>query len=117
MTMSDDKKVTGEVERKVTISNEDIENVRNYALHFGIETTPELEESMKNFEKEGSYENMMDFKLEVCKWLTTSTHESFKDKLWEHPKTAAEDALYDLQFDKDLKEELAPAKPTSQSEE
>lgn len=102
-----DAKQNGEVEKKVTISNEDIENVRNYALHFGVDLTPELETSMKNFENDPSYENQMDFKLEICKWMTGSQHESFKDKLWDHPKTAAADAMYDLQFDKDLKEELS----------
>lgn len=107
--MSDEKK-TGELEKKITVSNEDCDNVRNYGLHFGIEITPELEKAMKAFEKDPSYEGMLEFKLEVCKWLTQCQHESFKDKLWEHPKTAADDALYDLQFDRDIKEVLgAPA--------
>jgi hypothetical protein len=106
-----DIKQTGEVERKVLISNEDMENVRNYSLHFGVAMTPELEESMKAFESAPTYENMLEFKLQICKWLTGSEHESFKDKLWEHPKSAATDALYDLQFDKDLKEELGPEVP------
>jgi hypothetical protein len=101
-----DTKQTGEVERKVLISNEDIENVRNYSLHFGVDMTEELEKSMKAFEAAPTYENMLEFKLQICHWLTTSSHESFKDKLWEHPKSAATDALFDLQFDKDLKEEL-----------
>ena len=113
--MSNNVDQNGELEKKVAISNEDIENVRNYGLHFGIDLTPELEESMKNFEKNPTYENQMDFKLEICKWMTSSTHESFKDKLREHPKTAAEDAMFNLQFDKDLKEELT--KPSEPSEE
>jgi hypothetical protein len=109
-----DAKITGELEKKVTVSSEDTDNVRNYALHFGIAITSDLEKAMQTFDKDPSYENMMEFKLEVCKWLNASEHESFKDKLWDHPKKAAEDALYDLQFDKDLREELAPATPVSE---
>jgi hypothetical protein len=106
-----DAKITGEVEKKVTVSSEDTDNVRNYSLHFGIAITPELEVSMQAFDASPlSYELMMEFKLEVCKWLNNCAHESFKDKLWDHPKKAAEDALYDLQFDKDLKEELGDGK-------
>lgn len=101
-----DTKQTGEVERKVLISNEDIENVRNYGTHFGVDLNADLEASMKAFEANPTFENQQEFKLQICRWLTECPHESFKDKLWEHPKSAASDALFDLQFDKDLKEEL-----------
>lgn len=104
--MSNKVDSNGELEKKVTISNEDLENVRNYSTHFGIDMTPSLELAIVNFQKDPSYENQMDFKLEICKWMSESTNESWKDKLWEKPLENVSDALFNLQFDKDLKEEL-----------
>ena len=97
----------GEIERKIPVSEEDVENVLNYGLNFGVEISPELTTAMEKFKHDQTYENMLDFKLAICKWLTESGHESFADNLWDHPKEAAKDIVYDLQFDKDLQEELS----------
>lgn len=97
----------GEIERKVPVNEEDCDNVRNYAINFGVPLSPELEAAMKKFEENQTYENHNEFKLEVCKWLMSSEHESFQDPLWDHPKEAAKDITFDLQFDKDLEAELS----------
>ena len=67
----------GELEKKVSISNEGLENVKNYGLHFGIDLTPELEEAIRNFQNNPTYENQLEFKLEVCRWMTSSKNESW----------------------------------------
>jgi hypothetical protein len=101
----------GEVDRSIPVTGEDCDNVRNYSLHFGVNLTDELKNAMEEFEKDQtSYEKMIDFKRELCKWLVECNHESFKDPLWEHPTDAAKDILYDLQFDKDVKEVLEDTK-------
>ena len=100
----------GEADKSITVSAEDCDNVRNYSLHFGVELTDDLKEVMNAFEKDTTYEKMIDFKRELCKWLVTCNHESFKDSLWEHPTEAAKDILFDLQFDKDVNEVLAEKK-------
>lgn len=97
----------GEIERKVPVSEEDVENVLNYGLNFGVQVGPELMAAMDKFKSNQSYENFLDFKLEICKWLINSNHESFEDSLWDHPKEAAKDIVFDLQFDKDILEELS----------
>lgn len=98
---------SGEVERKIPVSNEDCDNVRNYSQNFGVDISPELQSAMDTFEKDQTdYEKMVDFKLELCKWLIECGHESFADSLWDHPKEAAKDIVFDLQFDKDVKTEL-----------
>lgn len=108
----------GELEKKVTVSNEDMENVKNYSLHFGIDMTPELQTAIDNFIASPTYENQMDFKLELCKWMTSSNNESWSDKLWEKPLENASDAMFNLQFEKDLKEELtSPLESTEKKEE
>ena len=96
----------GEIERKVPVSEEDCENVRNYSVNFGVEISQELQAAMDKFEADQTYENHIEFKLEICKWLIQSGHESFEDSLWDHPKEAAQDIVFDLQFDKDVQEEL-----------
>lgn len=97
---------SGEVEKKIPVSNEDCDNVRNYSTNFGPDISPELQSAMDVFEKDQNYENMVDFKLELCKWLIECGHESFADSLWDHPKEAAKDIVFDLQFDKDVQTEL-----------
>jgi hypothetical protein len=97
---------TDDVKNKVTISNEDCANVMKYASHFNVPLTPNLEAALQKFSSENSFENQLDVKLEMCKWMLSSNHESFTDSLWDAPKKAAESVVYNLQFDKDLKEEL-----------
>lgn len=96
-----------EEQNKVTCSAEDAENVRQYSKHFNVDLTPELESALNVFEKDPTFENQKEFKLQISKWLLESPHESFKDALWDAPKKAATDAVFDLQFDKDVKEELS----------
>ena len=96
----------GEVERKIPVSEEDRDNVINYSKNFGVEISDELQEAMDRFVDDQNYENMLDFKLAICKWLVESGHESFADSLWDHPKEAARDIIFDLQFDKDVQAEL-----------
>lgn len=92
---------------KVIVSSEDTDNVRNYSVHFGVPLTPELSAAMDAFDQDQSFRNMQMFKLELCKWLLSSQHESFKDPLWNHPKSRAEGIVFDLQFEKDVEDVLS----------
>lgn len=98
---------TDEVKNKVTISNEDCANVIKYASHFKVPLSPELESALAKFTQNNSFENQLEIKLEMCKWMLSSNHESFQDSLWDAPKKAAESVVFNLQFDKDLKETLS----------
>jgi hypothetical protein len=106
----------GEVDRSVPVSSEDCDNVRNYSLHFGVGITETLNDVMSIFEKDPSYENMIDFKRELCQWLVECGHESFTDSLWEHPTEAAKDILYDLNFDKEVQDVLNEPRTEKQEE-
>lgn len=109
--------VSGEVDKTIPVSAEDCDNVRNYSLHFGVEITDTLKEAMNTFEKEITFETMLDFKRELCKWLIECGHESFTDDLWKHPTEAANDILYDLQFDKEVQDLLTDVSIESLTEE
>lgn len=104
-----------EEQNKVTCSAEDAENVRQYSKHFNVPLTPELIAACDAFEKQPTFENQKEFKLQISRWLLESDHESFKDSLWDAPKKAAQDAVFDLQFDKDVKEVLTEEKDSTES--
>ena len=97
---------TDEVKNKVTISADDCTNVKKYCGHFGVPSSPDLDEALEKFSTEPSFENQKNVKLEICKWMLSCKHESFEDSLWDAPKKAAEEVVFDLQFDKDLNEVL-----------
>lgn len=110
-----EENLTDEVQNKVTLSNEDCANIRKYCGHFGVPCSEGLESAIEKFCDENSFENQQEVKLELCKWMLESQHESFKDSLWDAPKEAAQEVVFDLQFDKDVKETLATDESESES--
>jgi hypothetical protein len=95
---------------KVTITNEDCLNVYKYCDHFKVPMSESFKKALQRFEKDNTYKNQLDIKLEMCKWILSSDHENFKDSLWEAPKKSAESLVFNLQFDKDLNDELTDKK-------
>ncbi len=96
-----------EVKNQVVISVEDCKNVREYGKHFGVEIPEVLCEALDAFIAEQTFETQNAVKLQMCKWMLTNPHPSFKDKLWEEPQKLAEEATFSLQFDEDVKDALA----------
>lgn len=104
--MPEEVSKTDDVKNKVTISPDDCDHVKKYCAHFGVSPTPELEAALDKFKADSSYKNQLGIKLEICKWMLSCKHDSFTDDLWNAPKKAAEEVVFDLQFDKDLEEVL-----------
>jgi len=96
-----------EVKNQVVISVEDCKNVREYGKHFGVEIPAVLKAVFDAFIADPRCENQNAVKLQMCKWILTNKHPSFKDKLWEESRKLAEEATFNLQFDEDLKDTLA----------
>ena len=105
-----------EVKNQIVISADDCKNVREYGKHFGVPIPQELEEALEAFITDQTFENQQTVKLEMCKWMLTSEHESFGDKLWEEPKQLAEEATFNLQFDKDVQEALDQSKKKEETD-
>jgi hypothetical protein len=103
--MSEENK-TDDVKNKITISSDDCANVKKYCGHFGVPSSDGLEKALDTFSADPTYKNQVNVKLEVCKWMLSCSHESFGDSLWDAPKKAAEEVVFDLQFDRDLEEVL-----------
>jgi len=95
-----------EVKNQVVISVEDCKNVREYGKHFGVDISDALNKALDAFIADQTFENQNAVKLQMCKWMLTNPHPSFKDKLWEEPQKLAEEATFNLQFDEDVKEAL-----------
>jgi len=72
-----------------TPTKEDCENVRNYSNVFDVEIPVSLENAMSTFENDVNETTINTLKLELCRWITTSQHESFQDDLWVSSKAAA----------------------------
>ena len=100
------EEITEEKKNKVTISNDDCDNVKKYCDHFGVPSSDGLNTALANFKEDNSFDNQLDIKLEICKWMLECKHESFTDSLWDAPKKSANEVVFDLQFDKDLKTEF-----------
>ena len=102
-------------EEKVVLSSEDIKNVREYFKHFDIPLPNHLDESLDKFENSQTLENQKFLKLQMCKVLIESPHESFKDGMFDTVKETAGKARYDLQFEFDVKDELTHSESTEES--
>jgi len=103
---------TEEIINKVTIGVEDVKSIREYFKHFEINLPSSLAKALDVFEKDGSQtiENQNFLKLQLCKTMLKSDHETFKDQMFDVVKETANEAVYNLQFDFDVKDELDAAK-------
>jgi hypothetical protein len=98
--------MTEEKKEKVVLNSEDIQNIRNFAIHFEVEMSDELKEAADKFNSKPNIENQNNLKLALCKWIKESEHDSFKDSLWDHAKERSTDIIFNMQFDKDVNEVL-----------
>ncbi len=105
-----EEKLDQSVEEKVVLSSEDIKNVNEYFKHFSIPMPNYLEESLNKFNESQTLENQKFLKLQICKVLIESQHESFRDQMFDTVKETANKARYDLQFEFDVKDELTHKK-------
>ena len=70
---------------KVTMSQVDVDSVRNFAKHFSVDISDELDKVMTAFSNNQTYENQELYKLEFCKWMVNSKWAGFLDALWAAP--------------------------------
>lgn len=104
--------MTQQNEKKVVISQDDTKNVVEYFSHFNIQMPDYLKTAADQFDAEPTFANQQLFKLNLCKAMLESQHESFKDEMFDTVKENASKAMYDLQFDYDLRDELGVEKKT-----
>jgi hypothetical protein len=91
---------------KVVLTPEDVQASYEFFTIYNIKTQPELKQSVDAFVKEPTFLNQNKFKLELAKALSQSQNEILLDPSFAPIRQACEEAVYRLQFEKDLIEEL-----------
>jgi len=97
-----------EVTKKVLINAEDCAGAAEFWKHFNVEMLPELRTAFERFEKEPTYENQQEIKLQVCRAIGYTDHEAFRDEMFKEIVEECRGIAYDMSFDKSLTETLTP---------
>lgn len=108
--MSDEQQQS-EKEKKVVISPEDCNAALDFWRHFNIPISTDLQAALDLFAADSSFENQEKVKFEVCKAISTTDHEAFKDDMFSKIVEECAGVTYEMQFDKELEETVTvPAK-------
>ena len=102
--MSEDKNIDGLVEKdnKVVISPEDCNAALDFWRHFDIPIAAGLQTAMDAFAADPTFENQEKVKLEVCRAISETDHEAFKDEMFKRIVEECAGVTFDMQFDKDF---------------
>ena len=102
-----------EKEKKIIVTAEDITNIRNFYTQFEIPISEDLEQAIRAFTGDGSFENQAAIRLALCKSIIGTKHEAFEDAMMKEARAEAEAIAYKAEFDKELEETLTvDNKPT-----
>lgn len=97
---------TAEKDKKVVISPEDCNAALDFWRHFNIPIPASLQGALDAFAADPSIENQDKVKLEVCKAISTTDHEAFKDDMFSKIVEECEGVTFEMQFDKDFEAEV-----------
>lgn len=95
-----------EEEKKVVISPEDCNAALDFWRHFNIPIPEQFQKAMDDFSKSPTFENQQAVKLEICRAISTTDHEAFKDELFKKIVEECGNVTFQMQFDRDLEEEV-----------
>lgn len=107
--MSDQPEAQGglEKEKKVVISAEDCNAALDFWRHFNIPIPAELQGALDAFAADPTFQNQEKVKLEVCRAISTTDHEAFKDDMFSKIVEECEGVTFEMQFDKDFEAEVS----------
>ncbi len=104
--MSNPNEQGNEAQNKVVISSEDCNAALDFWRHFNIPIPADLQKALEAFAADSSPANQDKVKLEVCKAISTTDHEAFKDPMFEKITQECESMTFEMQFDKDFEAEV-----------
>jgi hypothetical protein len=102
MSDQQEKKTSIEKEQKVVISPEDCNAALDFWRHFNIPIPADFQTALDAFAADPSFINQERVKLEVCRAISTSQHEAFKDDMFSKIVEECEGVSFEMQFDKDF---------------
>lgn len=91
-----------EKENKVVISPEDCSAALEFWRHFQIPIPPEFQQAMDAFAADPTFPNQEKVKLEICRAISQTDHEAFKDEMFSKIVEECAGVTFEMQFDKDL---------------
>lgn len=116
MNQQDNK--TGEVaEKKIVITPEECKEVQDFWKHFKVDMPAPLKVAFDAFIADPSIVNQDAVKLEICKAISESEHEAFKDEMFKKITEECANTAYLMQFDKDLEDTVSVTSATAESTE
>lgn len=89
-------------EQNIVVTVDDCHNLKSYGEYFGINLSEGLVGALDSFVNEQSFVNQQHILREFCLWITENPHETFKDPLWEKPKSKANEFLPTLLLDHEI---------------
>lgn len=105
--MSEQEVKAEEKENKVVISPEDCNAALDFWRHFNIPIPVNLQSAFDSFAKDPVFENQQKVKLEICRAISQTDHEAFKDDMFSKIVEECSGVTFEMQFDKDFENTVA----------
>lgn len=99
-----------EKDTTVVITPEDCNAALDFWRHFNIPIPQALQDAFESFSQDPSFPNQEKVKLEVCRAISETDHEAFKDEMFVKIVEECAGVTFDMQFDKDLEKTLSTEK-------
>ncbi len=99
--MSEDQQSI-EPKKEVVITPEDVNAAFDFWKHFNIPVLPGLQDAVTLFGQDPSFENQEKLKLELCRAISETDHEAFKDDMFSKIVEECAGVTFDMQFDQDF---------------
>lgn len=106
MSDQNEQLAANEVDQKVAISPEDCNAALDFWRHFNIPIPADLQGAMDGFAKDPTWQNQEVVKLAICKAISETDHQAFKDEMFSKIVEETAAVSFDLQFDQDLEKTL-----------
>lgn len=90
------------VKQEVVISPEDCNAALDFWRHFNIPIPAALQSALDDFAASPDFPNQQKVKLEICRAISTTDHEAFKDDMFSKIVEECAGVTFEMQFDKDF---------------
>lgn len=95
-----------EVERKVTITPEDVAGAAEFWTHFEIPMPQALADAIEAFKNNPTVETQDNLKLQVTTAIGHTKHEAFEDEMFKEIVQECKDVAYGMTFERELEATL-----------
>lgn len=95
-----------EQSKTVVISPEDCNAALDFYRQYKIPISVELQSALDAFTSDSSFDNQEKMKLEICRSISSTDHDAFKDEMFKKITEDCESFAFEMQFDKDFETEV-----------